>query len=50
MMFRGKNTDKLVQNLVWHARDVNVNRAKKDPDMIKPVEGEKVNNDVNKGE
>jgi hypothetical protein len=50
MMFRGKNAEKLVQDLVWYARDVNFNHAKKDPDAIKPVEGERVNNDVNEGE
>jgi hypothetical protein len=50
MMFHGKNADKLVQDLVWHVRDVNVNYAKKDPNAIKLAEGEKVNNDVNEGE
>jgi hypothetical protein len=50
MMFHGKNADKPVEELVWHAHDVNVNHAKKDPDAIKLVEGEKVNNDVNEGE
>jgi hypothetical protein len=49
-MVREKNADELFQNFVWHTRDVNVDRAKKDPDAIKPVDGEKVNNDANEGE
>jgi hypothetical protein len=49
-MVRKKKAEKVAQNLVWHARDVNVNRAGEDPDMIKPVDDEKGNNDANEGE
>ena len=44
-LVREKNADEVLQNFVWHTRDVNYDRAKKDPNEILPVEGEKVKND-----
>ncbi|KAL1945663.1 hypothetical protein VTO73DRAFT_1665 [Trametes versicolor] len=40
-----KNADELLQNFFWHTRDVNVDSAKKDPNEVLPVEGDKVRSD-----
>ncbi|KAH9851443.1 hypothetical protein C2E23DRAFT_732995 [Lenzites betulinus] len=40
-----KNADELLQNFFWHTRDVNVDRAKKDPNEVIPVQGDKVRSD-----
>ncbi len=40
-----KNADELLQNFFWHTRDVNVDAAKKDPNEVLPVEGDKVRSD-----
>ncbi|KAI0737543.1 hypothetical protein C8Q80DRAFT_1276300 [Daedaleopsis nitida] len=44
-LVREKNADELLQNFVWHTRDVDYDRAKKDPNEVLPVEGGKVKND-----
>ncbi|KAI0744977.1 hypothetical protein C8Q76DRAFT_764414 [Earliella scabrosa] len=44
-LVREKNADEVLQNFVWHTRDVNYDGAKKDPNEVLPVEGEKVKND-----
>lgn len=49
-MVREKNADELFQNFVWHTRDVNVDNAKKDPEAIKPIDGEKAKADGNEGQ
>jgi hypothetical protein len=49
-MVREKNADELFQNFVWHTRDTDFDRAKKDPEAVKPVDGEKVKADGNEGE
>ncbi|KAI0666645.1 hypothetical protein C8Q78DRAFT_994733 [Trametes maxima] len=40
-----KNADELFQNFYWHTRDVNVDRAKKDPNDVLPVDNEKAKSD-----
>ncbi|KAI0644415.1 hypothetical protein C8Q79DRAFT_1011468 [Trametes meyenii] len=40
-----KNADELLQNFYWHTRDVNVDRAKKDPNEVLPVDNDKVKSD-----
>ncbi|KAI0819333.1 hypothetical protein BC628DRAFT_1498440 [Trametes gibbosa] len=40
-----KNADELLQNFFWHTRDVNVDAAKKDPNDVIPVQGDKVRSD-----
>jgi hypothetical protein len=40
-----KNADELFQQFVWHTRDVDVDRAKKDPGEVVPVSQEKAKAD-----
>ncbi|KAI0328370.1 hypothetical protein GY45DRAFT_1005773 [Cubamyces sp. BRFM 1775] len=40
-----KNADEVFQNFFWHTRDVDVDRAKKDPNEVIPVEGQKAKSD-----
>jgi hypothetical protein len=49
LMVREKNADEVFQNFVWHTRDVDVDRAKKDPSEISPVDKEKAKADGQQG-
>ncbi|KAI0360398.1 hypothetical protein OH77DRAFT_678973 [Trametes cingulata] len=40
-----KNADELLQNFIWHTRDVDLDQAKKDPNEVVPVDKEKAKND-----
>ncbi|KAL7283990.1 hypothetical protein ACG7TL_001263 [Trametes sanguinea] len=40
-----KNADELLQNFIWHTRDVDVDQAKKDPNEVVPVDKEKAKSD-----
>ena len=44
---REKNADELLQNFVWHTRQTDTGRAKKDPNEVLPVGQDKVQNDAN---
>ncbi|RDX45619.1 hypothetical protein OH76DRAFT_1558936 [Lentinus brumalis] len=44
-LIREKNADEVLQNFVWHTRDVNLDQAKKDPNEVLPVQGGKVKSD-----
>ncbi|EMD37684.1 hypothetical protein CERSUDRAFT_105609 [Gelatoporia subvermispora B] len=41
-----KNSGELLQNFVWHTRDVDTDRAKKDPNEVLPVDNDKVRSDA----
>jgi hypothetical protein len=43
---REKNADDLFHSFVWYTRNVDVDRAKKDPDAHTLVHGENINSDV----
>ena len=45
LIVQQKNADELFQNFIWHTRDVDVGRAKKDPNEVVPVDKEKAKND-----
>ncbi|KAI0747079.1 hypothetical protein C8Q80DRAFT_1179196 [Daedaleopsis nitida] len=45
LMVKQKNADELLQNFIWHTRDVDVDQAKKDPNEVIPVDKEKAKND-----
>lgn len=45
-IIREKNADELVQNFVWHTRQTDTDRAKKDPNEVLPVGQDKVQNDA----
>ncbi|KAI0768823.1 hypothetical protein BD413DRAFT_561805 [Trametes elegans] len=40
-----KNADEILQNFFWHTRDVDTDRAKKDPNEVLPVDRSKVKSD-----
>ncbi|KAI8986640.1 hypothetical protein BD414DRAFT_486634 [Trametes punicea] len=40
-----KNADELLQNFIWHTRDVDLDQAKKDPSEVVPVDKEKAKSD-----
>ncbi|CDO71185.1 hypothetical protein BN946_scf184845.g55 [Trametes cinnabarina] len=40
-----KNADELLQNFIWHTRDVDIDQAKKDPNEVVPVDKEKAKSD-----
>ena len=44
-LIREKNADEVLQNFVWHTRDVSLDQAKKDPNEVLPVDGGKVKSD-----
>ena len=44
-----KNADEVLQNFVWHTRDTSFDRAKKDPNEVLPVEGNKAKSDAQQG-
>lgn len=44
-LVREKNADEILQNFVWHTRDVNLDQAKKDPNDVLPVQGGKAKSD-----
>lgn len=44
-LVREKNADEVLQNIVWHTRDVSLDQAKKDPNEVLPVEGQKAKPD-----
>jgi hypothetical protein len=50
LVVQEKNTDELLQNFVWHTRDVDVSQAKKDPDEVLPVDKSKAKDDGRNGE
>lgn len=43
---REKNADELLQNFVWHTRQTDTERAKKDPNEVLPVGQDKAQNDA----
>lgn len=45
LIVKDKNADELFQNFVWHTRDVDFEKAKKDPNEVIPVGNEKAKND-----
>jgi hypothetical protein len=49
LMVREKNADELLQNFVWHTRNTDFDRAKKNPDEVKPIDAEKAKADGNEG-
>ena len=49
LMVQEKNADELFQNFVWHTRDVEFDRAKKDPGEVLPVDKEKATDDGQQG-
>jgi hypothetical protein len=44
-----KNADELLQNSVWHTRDIEWDNAKKDPNDVLPVDKAKAKDDANHG-
>lgn len=49
VMVQRKNADELFQNFMWSTRDVDLSHAKKDPNEVIPVDGDKVNKDKEQG-
>jgi hypothetical protein len=49
LIVQEKNADELLQNFVWHTRDVDITEAKKDPNEVLPVDGEKAKDDGQTG-
>jgi hypothetical protein len=45
LMVDQKNADELFQNFVWHTRDVDLDKAKKDPHDVLPVDSQKARDD-----
>lgn len=45
LMVQQKNADELLQNFIWHTRDVDVDQAKKDPNEVLPVDKDKAKGD-----
>jgi hypothetical protein len=45
LIVKEKNQDELFQNFIWHTRDTNLDRAKKDPNEVLPVDQQKVRSD-----
>lgn len=41
-----KNAGEMLQNFIWHTRDVKLDQAKKDPNDILPIDQEKAKNDT----
>lgn len=50
LMVQEKNADELFQNFVWHTRDVDVSKAKKDPNEVLPIDKSKAKDDGQTGE
>lgn len=50
LMVQEKNADELFQNFVWHTRDIEFDRAKKDPNEVLPVDRQKATDDGQQGE
>ena len=49
LMAQEKNADELFQNFMWSTRQVDLSHAKKDPNEVLPVDGQKVNQDKEQG-
>ena len=49
VMVQRKNADELFQNFMWSTRQVDLSHAKKDPNEVLPVDGQKVNQDKEQG-
>ena len=49
LMVQEKNADELFQNFVWHTRDVEFDKAKKDPVEVLVVDKEKATDDGQQG-
>ncbi|OCH87448.1 hypothetical protein OBBRIDRAFT_837378 [Obba rivulosa] len=45
LMVRDKNADELFQNFIWHTRQADLSKAKKDPSELVPVDQEKAKAD-----
>jgi len=45
LMVKEKNADELFQNFIWHTRDTDFDRAKKNPNEVLPVDKEKAKSD-----
>ena len=45
LMVKEKNADEVFQNFVWHTRDTDFDRAKKDPTELSPIDKEKARAD-----
>lgn len=45
LIVQEKNRDELFQNFIWHTRDTDFDKAKKDPSDLAPVDKEKVKSD-----
>lgn len=45
LIVKEKNRDELFQNFVWHTRDTDFDKAKKDPNDLVPVDKEKAKSD-----
>lgn len=46
LMVKEKNADELFQNFVWHTRDTDLEKAKKDPNEVIPVDQQKAKSDA----
>lgn len=45
LIVKEKNADELFQNFIWHTRSTDIDRAKKDPNEVIPVDQQKAKND-----
>ncbi|KAI0743264.1 hypothetical protein BC629DRAFT_1599620 [Irpex lacteus] len=45
LIVKEKNADELFQNFVWHTRDTSLDKAKKDPNEVIPVDKDKAKSD-----
>lgn len=45
LLVKEKNADELFQNFIWHTRDTDFDKAKKDPNEVMPVDKEKARSD-----
>jgi len=46
LIVKEKNKDELFQNFIWHTRDTNFDKAKKDPSELAPVDQDKAKSDA----
>jgi hypothetical protein len=50
VMVMEKNSDEVMQNFVWHTRDVDYDRIKKDPSALTSVDQQKAQQDSQQGQ
>ncbi|EKM56742.1 uncharacterized protein PHACADRAFT_91847 [Phanerochaete carnosa HHB-10118-sp] len=46
LIVKEKNADELFQNFIWHTRDTDLDKAKKDPNEVIPVDQQKAKSDA----